>query len=274
MKGMPFCLILFCFFIIQVCDAQSGNDLIKQNLKGKVKSLKEWEYQGSFKKGEIIAGQLYFVHTYEYNRDGWELVEKNYGEKDILYTDTFIYADGILKEKKQNNKSGLLEFRWIFDYDKGGNLIEENFDDPSDFKQSGKYIYKHTKDKQAEKFCFNHQGDLTLKNKYLYDRNNNIIESKLYTNKDSLLLFEIMRYNDNNNKIEDIGNINGKLEKYTYKYDIDGNQTEECNYKGDTIFEKKTFKYSDFDKIGNWLKKITFSHNVLMYIAIREIEYY
>ena len=70
-------------------------------------------------------------------------------------------------------------------------------------------------------------------------------------------------------------NSDGSLRsKDTYKYDEKGNKIEENMYNSDgSLRSKYTYKY-EFDKQGNWIKKIEFKDGIPEYILERQYEYY
>lgn len=60
----------------------------------------------------------------------------------------------------------------------------------------------------------------------------------------------------------------------TYKYNENGNKIEANLYSSDAVlYSKETFKY-EYDKIGNWINKISFNNNEPIKITERVIEYY
>ncbi len=91
---------------------------------------------------------------------------------------------------------------------------------------------------------------MELKIKYKYDSKRNLIE--------------INRYN-----------FDGALiDKNTYKYDDNGNKIEENNYGSDGTLESKSkYKY-EFDKTGNWIKRLDFYFDKPISINERLIKYY
>ena len=59
-----------------------------------------------------------------------------------------------------------------------------------------------------------------------------------------------------------------------YKYDEKGNKIEENRYESDGSLDNKwTYKY-EFDKQGNWIKRIDFENKIAKFILEREYEYY
>ena len=82
--------------------------------------------------------------------------------------------------------------------------------------------------------------------------------------------------------VERFGNIEkGKRELNYYwdrdlqrKYDEKGNKIESNRYNSDgSLYIKWTYKY-EFDKQGNWIKRIDFKDEIPEFILEREYEYY
>ena len=84
------------------------------------------------------------------------------------------------------------------------------------------------------------------------------------------------KYDDKGNKIEcNEYNSDGSLDwKRTSKYDDKGNEIEWNAYNSDGSLDSKfTYKY-EFDKKGNWIKRIDFENEIAEFILEREYEYY
>jgi hypothetical protein len=93
-------------------------------------------------------------------------------------------------------------------------------------------------------------GRLKRKNTYKYDDKGNEIEKNFYNSSGSL------------------GN------KSTYKYDDKGNLIEENSYYSDGSLESKETYMYEFDKMGNWIKRVSFKEDKPDVITERVIEYY
>ena len=63
--------------------------------------------------------------------------------------------------------------------------------------------------------------------------------------------------------------------KYEYNYDDKGNQAEEISSKADgSSGTKYSYKFDNFDKNNNWVKKITAENDKPSAITYREIDYF
>ncbi len=208
MKFISFTLL--CIFISLVSSAQFKNDLKREKLKGKVRSVTESEYNGSH-------DSLMFKAVYKYDDNGNEEDFSTYsptGEK--LSKTTFKYNDsGKLVEENRYKADGSLNVRTTCKYDAKGNKIEEdNFDAGgvlflkvlSKFDGKGNRIVKDS---------HNEFGILFLKRNSKFDEDGNEISAKEYDSHHGL--------------------------QFTITYDYDGNDkagnwTRRTMYKNDDAF--------------------------------------
>ena len=99
--------ILSVLRLVSCKQSEKKNDLTKENLKGKVKSIKETTYEAVEKFGQIEKSDVLYDRSYFtiYNEKG-NIIEKNHYEFD-----------------------GRLGYKVTYKYDKKGNKIEENYYD-------------------------------------------------------------------------------------------------------------------------------------------------
>ena len=153
-------------------------------------------------------------------------------------------------EKGERNRQFSIEYDHQIKYDEKGNEIEYN--------------------------GYNSDGSLDFKYTYKYDEKRNKIEENSYHSDGSLARKWTYKYNEKGNKIEgNEYNSDGSLDsKWTNKYDEKGNEIEYNGYNSDgSLNSKKTYKYQ-FDKQGNWIKRIEFTNGIPEYILERQYEYY
>lgn len=101
---------------------EKKNDLTEENLKGKVKSIKETTYKAVDKFGQIEKGDVLNNYFNIYNEKGNKI------------EDNFYDSDGNLSSKD------------TYEYDEKGNMIEENWYE-SDGSLYEKHTYKYEYDK-------------------------------------------------------------------------------------------------------------------------------
>ncbi len=119
--------------------AQKKNDLTKENLKGKVKSLKITKYKAIDKFGEIIKGKKEDAYHILYNEKGNKTEVSHY------------------------KPNGNLDYKGIYKYNERGNLIEDSFY-KSDGRLDCKSVYKY--DERGSQIEVSHyKPDGSLRNK-------------------------------------------------------------------------------------------------------------
>lgn len=276
MKKYIILILTLSFFFFQCSEEKiRKNDLSTENLKGKVKYLKETKNKAIEKFGEIEKGELISKSTYGFDINGYktehnelfandEIFRKiiyRYNEKHYLIKDssyfpninafdrinTYVYDDNdnLMEKNVFFKKSDSLEYRWIYKYNKKGYLEEIN--------------------------VYDYEGGLALKLTYKYDWWGNRKEEKEFSYDGDLLDSYTYKYD-----------WKGKLTKKilikadnncTFSYDKNGDLNEinpgyHNNTKG-----KLSMKY-EYDNFGNWIKMVTFWEDIPVKISERKIEYY
>ncbi len=233
------------------------NDLQEANLKGKVKSVREIDYEaiqeaGQIKKGKVLEGAESEVSNVltNYNEKGY-VVDKEYYNFGYSFKISYKYdAEGSMVEENHYNSDSKLEYQILYEYkyDEKGNVVEQ--------------IEKGSESKTNRRIT------------YGYDDKGNLVEEKWYYADGTLSWHVTYRYNDKGYKVEEITNsIEQSPSKITYKYDDKGGNTERDEYfhSGGLVRYKNQYKY---DSQGNWIKRIKYVDGTLSIITERTIEYY
>jgi hypothetical protein len=86
----------------------------------------------------------------------------------------------------------------------------------------------------------------------------------------------VMKYDEKANMIEmnDSSSRENVPTITKYKYDKSGNVIEENSTGSYGLSIQMTYKYDKLDKVGNWLRKVSFNNNNASSLTEREIEYY
>jgi serine/threonine protein kinase len=241
-------LILFFLYKFYPDAADKKNTLKEMNLNGKVQSVKLLEY-GTDDKLEL--GNLYSEKKIYFNEKGNKI------------------------EEKDNESS-----RTIYRYDDKDNLIEEEL--KYSFSDTF-FIHRYVNDENGEPverktytYPINKMDGLE-KYEYKYDEKGNISEGIIY-------------YEDGTIKAKVILNESGKIisgnvwgMKFSYEYDEKGNEIEYKIVFATNDENVYSYKYIDFDKNGNWTKRIVSSNNFDFEtkeiekekkIELREIKYF
>jgi len=225
----------------------TNTDWSKLNLIGDVKSYRETKFLA--------------VNDFSIIEDGEK--KPHVFNKEILFN-----LDGFKIEMNEYMPDGNLTCRTMYLY-QNGNLKEYNCYDfqGSPFK-IGKYEYK---DNKIEKLVDNSSdGRHNWTKKYSYNNTGNIAEVVQYKSEEIIDSKEIYIYDENNNMIEsDFYKADELITKNNHSYDEDGNITE-LKYGETNLY---SYKYS-YDFKGNWVKKIVYENNEPSGIIFREIEYF
>lgn len=226
------------------------SDAQEENLKGKVKKIIE--------EDETIANDpnqtnRKLSETREYNKDGnlTKAVRIDYrGNPDSITVYGFI--DG-----KRVSKSGYIKYSYNPPPSMG--IPSAKSEAPTDTRYSMSYEKKFKDGKLIEKLLYSNNGRVIVRIIYEYERDQ---------------------------KVESIYSDDGKLnQKYVYRTDKGGQIWERSDFdvSPNKPFGDKNYKFTyEFDKQGNWVKKIT-SEEVTekgntffkpLYINYRTITYY
>lgn len=144
--------ILSVLRLVSCKQSEKKNDLTEENLKGKVKSIKETTYEavekfGQIEKGDALYDDDAFPFTI-YNEKGNKIEEYWYNsDGSLLYKSTYKYDEkGNKIEENSYDSDGRLHSKYTYKYDEKGNIIEENWYD-SDGSLYEKHTYKYEYDK-------------------------------------------------------------------------------------------------------------------------------
>jgi hypothetical protein len=271
---MKYAIIIFVALIAHGCSIAQFVSFYGTIQKGKVRSYSEISYSAESRFGEIEKG--------ERERTG-RMQFRGVPDHMIKYDD-----NGNQIEENRYKSDGSLESMWTseYEYDDKGNVIEKNRYGSYGWFWTSEYEYDDNENLVEEKDS-NSEGVLESKTTYEYDDNENLIEEKEYIfDKDGNPIVDSehsYKYDDNGNligemffdccelrntisyKYDDNGNLIGEMFfdcceilLLNNAYDDKGNQIEMIEYDTSYSYYQETYKY-EFDKLGNWIKKIVFS---------------
>jgi hypothetical protein len=251
-------LVIFLSSILATTFAQNKNqnDLKKENLKGRVQSITDNEFSVNSNQGDITKNELWNTYTYSYNQKGNRLEE--------TYHQSSGYSD-------------------INKYDGDGNMIEsEAYNAGSTEPITSTFKFKYDKKKNIiEKYQYQSDGKLCYTYTYINDNQGNPIEENQYQSYQdgSFMSRKSFKYDNKGNLIERNSfdpTYQHPHQKCTNKYDNNCNIIDVCRFfEPETIpYEKNTYKYENFDKEGNWQKKVYYLNSYPRTITERVIEYY
>lgn len=199
----------------------------------------------------------------------------------MKYIAIFLVALSLLSCSNKKNKTDWEKHNLkgkVLSYSQFGYSAKERIGNIEKGKRYGLAISKKYDEKGnvIEGCMYHSDGSLKIKDIYKYDEKGNMIERYRYNSDGNLNHKSIYKYDEKGNEVEwCLYNSDGSLEvKYTHKYNEKGNKIEDCEYNSDSSLKVKyTYKY-EFDKQGNWIKKISFKNNIPSSIWERRYEYY
>lgn len=295
---------IFSIIVLVSCtQTEQKTDLTKKNLMGKVKQITEKRYLVDDKFENIENDTLVETNVLLYDENGFRSKKDfrgsddpdcKYDEKgnpiEYTYKGWSIHKwklkwddKGRVIEESVFDTDGNLKYKRTFKYDNNGNNIEREDQtaythDTNRFMYS-KYVYKY--DNKNNKIGWyredNIDSSLSPMETYKYDDNGNILEEKSFSDG---VLSAIIKYDyDNNGNLIEVKTNSLDRDyssKATINYDEKGNEIERVEtgvIDKEPIKIKNTYKY-EFDKNGNWIKKIEYEDGIAEMITKREIEYY
>lgn len=256
------------------------NDLSRQYINGRVKTLTQTTFAAAADSGSIVKGprsdRWDWAGNYStrYNPDGNAAETTAYkGDGSVFYRLVYEYRpDGKPAGTKSWNGDGTPSYRWVFTYDGKGRKTAE-----ASFNAQGKRDY-------SSEFIISGSGKVTDRTFYRPDMT--IAFRQHYT------------YDDAGNAVELNSTYQGGgfFNRYTFKYDSEGDKTEECSWlqsgkpnlltiysKGKKISEKsiaadgstiyeRSFSY-EYDSRDNWVRMTVHRNGLPEYITEREFVY-
>jgi len=256
-------------------------DWEKNDLKGQVKSIKEYSYFAIVENGNITKGDRGRSGASEsdvdkiltFNADGNLIDEKDYTSTDSLISH-------IKYEYQKNKKTGETWFNAQnkpyltvkYDYGFGGSLKDmERFDSDGNLTEKHTYKFDRKGNKVSETWL-DADGNEDSSWDFTYDKNGNLVE-ETWINSEGAPNYNRTLFYDNN------GNISsqnwylafGPSSEWIYNYD-NSNRLVETIAKlsdGSQLIQKY-----ELDKNGNWIKAVQYNNNLPTYVIEREIEYF
>ena len=257
-------LILISIFLIN-CSVKNNlkNDLITNNLKGKVKSIKVLQYKAVKTNGIIKK-------------------EKFKNTNGAVTVDNFVFFNkqGMITEVQQFI-SDKLRIKYLYIYDKKMNILKKESYDLKE-KLIDVSNYKNTLNSKGEKIeekeFMTRKGSEKVCIKKIF-ANQTLIKEITYIDYSNDKIYEIKEYtyDKNENLIKESQNSSdGSIYmKILKEYDENGRIILTMSYNSENeLFSKKIYKYLKSDNYNNWTKNIIYENNEPKTIIEREIEYY
>lgn len=268
-------LLLYILFIYGCKTKENPNDLQKANLKGNVKSIREYTLVTKEQKNDTAksGGDIYTFFDVNGN-----LLERIFYEEDGKLNSKikFFYNNGIEIDSIFNADNNLTGHSKT-EYDDGlkksfvSSTILRNILQPT-YNEVFKYDNKKN---LIEKISFDNQNRQISKTNFKYDERNRLIEERWFNSKNILEWYS-----------KDSNDIMGNRVKSTV-FDKDNNVTNTTQYfydkKGEIVFDSSynidrklsfihIYSYV-YDSHDNWTKRVITTKGTER-ITLRRIEYY
>jgi len=251
MKITPYILLGIIAFFACCKNSSHRNDIQSENLKGKIHQVTTAEYEAVEKFGEVMKGKKIYNTIEKFNNKGYIVQVEN-----TAIFDDSIPPDHYIIKRIYNDKNQQIEYT--------------GFSKDSKFKGEFKYGIN---DQPVEINMYDN-GKFTSKDKFDYDENslaktvNSFDEhgrriSKLsYRRNSKGLIEQVIKYDST-----------GSIENQQFITYDDNNLPIKTRLSGKYGFTH-TYKYSRFDKNGNWLTMIQINDGKPSTITERKILYY
>lgn len=278
------------------------------NLKGKVKSIREDEYEAT-KKGDMYENateQKYSSSDHKlitFSETGDEMSSTSFSKDgSVDYSNELSYfKPGMVSQRLNFDGKHVLKSKVTYEYDDKDYLVTETkFDNNGKVLYQDKYFYTFPSNNSYEKQFFDTSGKLNSE-KLTYTYNNDTLLSEernlasegantwyymyLYDNAQHIIKQTI--YSSKANKGEDPKVMGYEVSNIiTFEYDANGNMTkmnqetiQDLGYglgrRSGFLEEKHEYTY---DSKGNWIKKISSGTTLMLKdmpkIVERQIKYY
>lgn len=273
MKKLKRLSIFFAFlFTLLGCSNSNSvkNDLFKNNLKGKVKSVKSKTYETAYKLGKLEKGRELFPDAYS---------EINPSNEEFIYNEKGNLVFRIIKVSSSFDRNWHTQFKYLFLYN-NKNKLEEIIKYSTSGNDKEVVFYEElktlTKNRDiSERYTYDDLGNIIKAVSWITDKNSDVY--RRYCS--SILTYQ---YNKKNHKKEEIYftddclgvKVNSRV-LFTYKYDDKGGiiQIEEktmpqrnSNFGGDKALYLEfpngyISNIKNFDSVGNEIETIAYYHS-------------
>ncbi len=280
-----FVIIIAVLFLIS-CKKDTIEPITpKLDVKGKVKTIVEYDYSAVEKWGEITEGVITSKEAYTYNESGFEtefLLYLANGNLEGKWVNTYDSSNRIL-ESTGHESSGGLYGRTVYKYDNKGRLIKWE-------------LYGRTNNLYAEVDCLcdangrviqeigyekdNYESEYNAKRfykyTYKYDSKGNKIEENDYVEENVISLTTKFEYNSSDKLIKESEYDDGitLTHEISYSYDSKGNVTDIVDASTGSGSRIIKYIYDEFDKVDNWIKRRNYKDRKIAGITKRVITYY
>lgn len=267
---------------------------------GKLFNVKTFENKNKMlTEDEFLPNDVIYKTKFTFVGDNNTIISKRDKTGKQLYRTVNTFEKGLLTQKRLFDNNDQLVEKFLYKYDKNGNLIEAVKHNEYEKLYTDVYAYDTKKNKVSEA-RIDKTGSLSYKviTKYQDSLITEIIgldgqekqqsiEKRTYNSKGLILnkSFEDLAFNEfykESFTYDKAGNLiqwmqylgEKKYQTINYRYDEHKNllQTERFDGNG-TIQENRKYTY-EYDEQGNWIRKSILNNDMQTFVIERKIEYY
>ena len=226
-------LIITLAFLSSYAANPPKNHLVREGLKGNIKSIKETHYSPAKVLGITMKKKLDYMSSFSVYNEKGDLIEYTYRKNQE--PDIFMYIFDDEKSQyqvKSLGATGGFKSNNTYTYDANGNITKlEVFDWEGNLQVTVAYTYDE-RGYMTEYMWYNTEESPRGTHTYIYDDKGNVIEHRDYDSSGNIMKTDTYTYIESNNVIsEKQWYINGVFkEKYVYTYDDKGNHIKEKIY--------------------------------------------
>ena len=282
--GRYFGIIFSILLLISLsgCAAKKKTDLQNLALHGKVKQMIEMQYFAVEKFGKVEKGD-------SYRQDGWDVI-MNFNERgcyskityvdsygtDVGYTD-YLYNDKneLFSEQNYDAEGGFSDKR-NYSYDEKKRVYEILLINSGDGLNGSVLVDYDDKENLVTESTYNARGKLLNKEIRKMDKKGLPIETKIYNGENNLVNYRKETFDKNGLRTEltVLSPDEEVLMKIFFEYDNKENLvSQEGIDENGKAFRPMRFEY-EFDKQGNWTKRVEYIDNKPTFLLERQFEYY
>ena len=278
--GAIFSIILL--IILSGCSAKKKTDLQNLSLQGKVKQVIELQYLAVERFGKPEKGNLYRAEGWdlimEFNEQGYftKMTHVDPYGKEVGYTD-YLYNEQneLVSELNYDSEGGFID-RTNLIYDEKRRLYETVTINSNDGISGSMLVDYDDKENKVTESVYNHRGMLLQKEIRWLDKKGLPVETRIFGEDNNLINYRKEKFDKNGlrSELTVISPDEEVIMNITFKYD----KKENLILQEGTDEEGKAFlpvRYTyEFDKQGNWIKRVEYMGDRPTFILERQFDYY
>jgi len=279
--GIVFSILLL--ISLPGCTAKNKSDLQNMSLQGKVKQIVELQYLAVEKFGKTEKGDLF-------REEGWDLIlnfneQGNYSKithvdpygKEVGYTD-YLYdgQNGLLVSVQNYDSEGGFSDRANYVYDEKKRIYEVVMLNNNDGVSGSMLVDYDDKENRVTESVYNHRGMLLKKEIQKLDKKGLPVETKIFGEDNNLINYRKEKFDKNGlrSELTVLSPDEQVVMKVFFKYDKKENLIlQEGIDEAGEAFLPVRYEY-EFDKQGNWTKRVEYVGDKPTFVLERQIEYY